>query len=124
MQITIHGQCPSKKNSRRPYVRAGRIMNFPSKKHEEWVKGALWELKQYKPMPKGRVKVDYMFYVQDLRKRDIDNMMASINDALVKAGIIEEDDWRFLKVSGADAMLDRDNPRAEIELQSTKNIEV
>lgn len=120
MQLTITGQTPSKKNSRRPYVRAGRIMNFPSKKHEEWLKGALWELKKYQPV-KNRVKIDYMFYVADMRKRDVDNMVASINDALVKAGIIEEDSWQKLKISGADASLDRDNPRAEIEILSTKN---
>ena len=96
-------------------------MNFPSKRHEDWLKGALWELKQGKPMT-GRVKIEYMFYVADLRRRDIDNMIASINDALVKAGLIEEDSWQKLKILGGDAELDRANPRAEIEILSTKDV--
>lgn len=61
-----------------------------------------------------RVEIEYMFYVQDNRRRDIDNMIASVNDALVKAGIIPDDNWQSLKILEADAMIDKENPRAEI----------
>ena len=119
MQISIKGQVPSKKNSRRPFIRNGRIMNFPSQKHEDWLQDALRELHGL-PSFTGKVKIDYYFYVKDNRKRDIDNMIASINDALVKAKIIKEDSWQYLKIVGGDAAIDRDNPRAEIDINETR----
>lgn len=65
-----------------------------------------------------RVVVSYMFYVGDNRRRDIDNMIASVNDALVKAGIILDDSWQCMKIGEADAELDKNNPRAEIVITS------
>lgn len=115
MQLTITGQTPSKKNSRRPFVRNGRVMNFPSKRHEAWLEGALWELKRYQPI-KGKVLIDYKFYCKDMRKRDVDNMLASINDALVKAGIIKDDSWQTLMIGSAVGELDRENPRAVMRI--------
>lgn len=61
-----------------------------------------------------RVVVKYMFHVKDNRRRDIDNMIASVNDALVKAGIVIDDSWQAMKIGEADAKLDKDNPRAEV----------
>lgn len=81
-----------------------------------------------------------MFYVIDDTQRDLDNMIISVNDILQKAnaditikdgkeklvkgtGIIWGDHWQVLKISSADAAIDRENPRAEItitELQPAK----
>ena len=59
-----------------------------------------------------------MFYCKDLRRRDVSNMLESINDLLVDAGIIEDDDWKHVRIGGADADLDRENPRAEITINA------
>lgn len=64
----------------------------------------------------GQTVAVYTFYLKDRTRRDIDNMIASTNDALMAAGIIPEDNWQVLQIGGANAMLDRENPRAEIEL--------
>ena len=112
MEVVITGQTPAKKNSRQGAVRNGRIMNFPSKIYATWEKSALLQLKMsYKGCAEGKVTIAYQFFVADDRKRDIDNMIASCNDCLVKAGMIKDDCWQYLAIGGADAEIDRANPR-------------
>ena len=60
------------------------------------------------------VSIVYKFYCGDNRRRDIDNMIASINDALVKSGLIVDDDWKHLSIGSAEGEYDKDNPRAEL----------
>lgn len=116
MKISISGQTPSKKNNRKPYVRGNRIMNFPNPTYVAWEKQALQEIKllnHVKPF-EGAVSVAYSFYVKDNRRRDLDNMIASINDCLVKAGVLMDDSWQTLSIGGASAEIDSRKPRAEI----------
>ena len=58
-----------------------------------------------------------MFYVQDLRRRDVSNMIESINDLFVDLGIVEDDDWKHVRIGSGDAELDRRSPRAEITIK-------
>jgi Holliday junction resolvase RusA-like endonuclease len=118
MNVTIKGQTPAKKNSRRGVVRNGRIMNFPSKIYMAWEKEALYELKQnYKGQADKPVTIAYSFFVADNRKRDLDNMIASVNDCLVKAGLIKDDCWQYLSIGGANAEIDKKNPRVELWIE-------
>ena len=41
--------------------------------------------------PEGRLQISVMLYPRDKRVRDIDNVCKSLHDALVHAGIIEDD---------------------------------
>lgn len=120
MTFSISGQTPSQKN--RKIISTNRATGRPFLRTEEkvkvWQLAAGWELKSV-PVhfdDRFRVNIDYMFHVKDNRRRDIDNMMASVNDALVTAGIIADDSWQMLRINSADAMLDKENPRAEIKL--------
>ena len=118
MLITITGETPSKKNSRNLFVKNGRMMNLPSKRYAEWEKDALLQLQsQFKGCAEGKVTIAYTFYVGTLRRKDVDNMIASVNDVLVKAGLIIDDDWQHLAIGAGDAELDRDNPRAELFIE-------
>jgi len=115
MNITITGQTPAKKNSRRGAVRNGRIMNFSSKVYLEWEKDALTQLAvKYKGCADQKVSIAYTFFVKDDRRRDVDNMVASVNDVLVKAGLLKDDSWHWLSIGAADAEIDRSNPRVEL----------
>ena len=118
-KITILGQTPSKKNSR-INTRSGR--SFPNKKYTEWHKSATKQLEAIEPMDFNwimgiKCEINYMFYVQDLRRRDVSNMLESINDLLVDVGILEDDNWNCVRIGWADAELDRKNPRAEITIK-------
>ena len=44
-------------------------------------------------------------------------MLESINDLLVDLKILEDDDWKHLRIGSADAELDRENPRCELEIE-------
>ena len=118
MNVIINGQTPAKKNSRRGVVRNGRIMNFPSKIYMEWEKQALVELAMgCKGCAEGPVTIAYNFFVKDDRMRDLDNMIASCNDCLVKAGLLKDDCWQLLSIGGASAEIDKKNPRAELWIE-------
>ena len=117
--IVLLGQVPSKKNSR-INTRSGR--SFPSKRYAEWHKSAVEQLKainldEVTVNEDSKCEINYMFYCKDLRRRDVSNMLESINDLLVDVGILKDDDWKHVRIGFADADLDRENPRAEISIR-------
>lgn len=89
-------------------------MMVSSQAFRQWEKDALLQLMAYKGQPDDKVTIAYQFYCKDNRPRDLDNMIASINDVLVKAGLLKSDSWQDLAIGGADAEIDRTNPRVEI----------
>lgn len=122
MRITLTGQTPAQKNSKQMALNRRTGVMFPVSNPivKRWQTAVAKELAMLyqRDTFTDRVQINYMFYVQDNRRRDIDNMIASVNDALVKAGIILDDSWQALKIGEADAQLDKDNPRAEIVITS------
>ena len=76
-----------KKNSRRNF---GHV-SLPSKAYERFHEDALWQLKGVKEKFTGPVMVNYVFYQKGKMRQDVDNAMASINDVLQDAGIIDDD---------------------------------
>lgn len=121
--IILTSQTPSQKNEKRIAInkRTGKPFPMTDPKTKAWQEGALleasvWQAKNM-PEPVGeKIFATYMFFVKDARRRDLDNMIASCNDVLVKAGILHDDSWQWLGLSGADAVIDSENPRVEIHL--------
>lgn len=135
MQLIISGQTPSKKNSKNIFRNrhTGRPILKSNDIFEAWQNAAFHELKQFKVKFNKRIQIDYMFYVQNDVARDLDNMIASVNDALQLAnadyalqrgkvrpvkgsGIIAGDNWQLLRIGSADAEIDRDNPRVVLTI--------
>lgn len=120
LQLTIHGQTPAQKNGKQfARLRDGRTILVSNKIVQAWQKEAAKELAllYQRDTFTERVRISYMFFVKDNRGRDIDNMIASVNDALVKAGVLLDDKWQLLAIGSADAQLDKENPRAEIVIE-------
>lgn len=120
MQITILGQTPAQKNSKQIFYNksTGKPFITSNDTVKSWQKQTAIQLNamyQRDTFTKP-VRVDYYFYVKDNRKRDIDNMIASINDALQAGGILEGDHWQVLEIGSAKAAIDKENPRAEITI--------
>ena len=44
-------------------------------------------------------------------------MIESINDLFVDLGIVEDDDWKHVRIGYGDAELSREEPRAEITIK-------
>lgn len=141
MTITILGQTPSQKNSKEVGRNrtTGRTFVASNKRVKSWQESALAQLDLLDLKFRGRpLRLDYTFYVKDNVQRDLDNMIASVNDilqlggadkatVLSKAGkprekrvrgtgIITGDHWQVLKIGSADAMIDKESPRAVITI--------
>ena len=127
LQLTITGQTPAQKNSKSiAYNRGtGKPFIMSNQNVKTWQNTAAIELLRYriKEPLQGRQELSIMFYVKDNRRRDLDNMLTTIQDALVKAGILEDDSWKRLRVGSIDAELDKLNPRAEITLKTIDSVE-
>lgn len=121
MEIKITGQVPAQKNSKNiVYNRAtGKPFIMSNANVKSWQNSAAMELLalRIKEPLKGRYEMSVMFYVKDNRRRDLDNMLSSIQDVLVKAQILEDDDWKHLRIGLLDAALDKENPRAILTLK-------
>ena len=83
----------SKKNSKQIFTnkRTGKSFISSSSSYKQFEKDALWELKSYKQKHTGPVHAEYTFKMKGKLTLDLDNAIASINDVLQKAGIIDDD---------------------------------
>ena len=68
------------------------------------------------PLMEGPVAVDLAFHMPDRRKRDPDNLLKLIHDALT--GFVYEDDDQIRRQSWEVVGVDRDDPRAEITVRA------
>lgn len=117
LKITIKGIIPSKKNSKRivGWGKKARLITDP--KIQKWsndVQKSLIGLSKIL----GPVKLEVVIYNPDLRKRDLDNQLCTIND-IIKDILIEEDDGKVLQdIHIRWGGVDKENPRAEIIISS------
>lgn len=122
LKITILGQTPAQKNSKSIAINraTGKPFIMSNQNVKGWQNSADVQLLQYriKEPLQGKQELSIMFYVKDNRRRDLDNMLTTIQDSLVRAGILEDDSWKQLRIGLVDAELDKENPRAEITIKS------
>jgi Holliday junction resolvase RusA-like endonuclease len=71
----------------------GKTRRIKSKRYEDWIEEAGWELKQQRVIPvRGQVRVHYELQEgRDNKRRDAFNFEKGISDLLVDHGIIEAD---------------------------------
>lgn len=115
LKITINGTVPSKKNSKKIIPdwkrKRVRLITAPDVKYwEDCVRRNLVDIRGID----GPVKMEVVIYNPDLRKRDLDNQLCSINDA-IKGLLFKEDDGKVLQdIHIRWGGVDKKNPRAEI----------
>lgn len=114
--IVIHGQTPSHKNSKQLFKVHGRPLLANNRKYLAWRDNAVIDVITSNNPPAGSpATVKAVFYVDSHRRRDLDNMLASVLDVLVEAGKIEDDNcFECKKIEAEFGGVDCDNPRAEI----------
>ena len=117
LYLVINGVIPSKKNSKKviPDWKHRRVRLITSPEVQNWEK-----VVQSGVMGMGKidgpVKMEIVIYNPDLRKRDLDNQLCSINDA-IKGFLFEEDDGKVLQdIHIRWGGVDKNNPRAEITI--------
>lgn len=112
--ITIPIAPITKKNSQQIVKgKNGRPMIIPSKAYKAYEKAALYYLKPYGiDYP---INVRCVFYMPTNRRVDLTNLEEAIDDIMVKAGTLKDDNCEILAGhDGSRVYVDKDNPRTEI----------
>lgn len=125
--LTIYGKFYAKKNSSNSiwnhYTK--RLIRTTSTNYKSWENDAMKQLGKCVNgkffNEKKRVKdiccpviLKCCFYNYDNRKRDISNYYEGIQDLLVDAGIIKDDNYKIIiGHDGSRMFLDKENPRIE-----------
>lgn len=104
-------RCPVCKKFEKQWIRQGKA-------HDEFSTAALWQLR---PRPKepisSPVNVKCLFYMQTKRRVDSLNLLAAIDDLLVEAKILADDNSQIVVAhDGSRVLYDKRNPRVEITI--------
>lgn len=109
----------SKKNSQQILTNraTGRPFIMPSKKYKEYEKAAA----RYIPMGvfiNAPVNIKCLFYMPTRRKCDLTNLLEAIDDVMVKAGLLADDDYTIIEShDGSRVLYDKENPRTEVYIE-------
>ena len=120
MRLTILGPPRTKKNHQRIIRVKGRPVIMQAKTAEGWEKSATLQLMGQRSklgFPAGPgmpVSLRALVY-RDRRVGDLGNYLAAVCDALERAGVVEND--RLIQsFDGSRLLVDRKNPRVELEI--------
>jgi Holliday junction resolvase RusA-like endonuclease len=96
--FTIFGQTPAKKNTHQIRKKGSRTWIAPDDNYATWEKDAvsqLWVKKVEKDLTflplKGPIEAKFLVYRKTNQRVDLSNLIQSIEDALERADIIEND---------------------------------
>lgn len=122
-EVMIHFTIPlapiSKKNNQQIFFNrhTGKSFITPSKQYKEYEQNALWFI------PKGRcidypVNVKCLFYMPTKRLCDLTNMLEAVDDVMVKAGLLKDDNYKIIvSHDGSRVLYDKANPRTEVYIE-------
>lgn len=104
-------RCPVCKKFEKQWIRQGKT-------HDQFAESALWQLRPRPARPIDfQVNVRCLFYMQTRRKVDSLNLLAAIDDILVTAGILADDNSQIVVAhDGSRVLYDKDRPRTEITI--------
>ena len=127
--LVLDGNTPSKKNSKRVFSVKGRSypVVLPSEGYARWHKRNIAHLPESATPANGKgrisfplpsiVRISVKFYRDSLRKWDYSNALESVQDILVDARILADDNVKELCIGFLTHAIDRENPRAEVFLE-------
>lgn len=122
MRLVITGEVPALKNSKQIFVNraTGRPFITSSKNSKVWQAEAKRQLTEqfagYK-ISGYPISVAITCYFGSKRRKDLDNVCNGVMDALVHAGVLEDDDVEHVdNIDLSFGGYDKDNPRTEIFL--------
>lgn len=122
MRFTIRLAPVSKKNSLQIMInkQTGKPFVMPSKQFKAYESAALWYIpKVIKPID-FPVNIQCIFFMQTRRKCDLTNLLEAIDDIMVKAGLLADDNYTIIQShDGSRVYYDKANPRTEIDITKT-----
>ena len=123
IKFTIPLPPVSKKNSQQILVNrsTGRPFIMPSKKYKEYEAEAGWFIPKVETI-RTAVNVKCLFYMPTRRRCDLPNMLESIDDIMVKYGLLEDDNFTIIQSHDESRVLyDKERPRTEIHITDATN---
>lgn len=113
----------SKKNSQQIMVNraTGKPFIMPSKQYKTYERySILFIPKLTKPIDYA-VNVKCLFYMPTHRKCDLTNMLEAIDDIMVRAGLLADDNFTIIEShDGSRILYDKENPRTEVQIVQIK----
>lgn len=114
----------TKKNSQQIAInrKTGRPFVTPSKKYKEYERTAMGYI-PFVPtfLP---VNVKCLFYMPTRRRVDLTNLLEAIDDVMVKAGLLPDDDYTVIQShDGSRVLYDKEHPRTEVEITYCGGVE-
>lgn len=128
MKFTLPIAPRTKKNhSQLVTLKNGRQMLLPSKSYKEFEKDVCsWvklNMNEIEPIS-SPVNMACRFYKDKDYRSDLPGYLQAICDALVKANVFTDDNHKIIcSTDGSEVLLDRKNPRIEIEITKLERIE-
>ena len=129
IKFTIPVKCRTKKNHGQiVHTKTGRHVVLPSPQYKEFEK----EVIKYVTAEFGNIEpIDFkcnlkcIFYKDRNYQSDLVGYLQAIQDALVKAGILKDDNTNIVTtVNGSEVRYDKENPRIEVEIEAIESTEV
>lgn len=117
IEFTVHLTPVSKKNHQRIVTNrtTGKPFVMPSKQYKEYESAALWFIPKIDKPIDYPVNVKCLFYMPTKRTCDLPNMLNCIDDVMVKAGLLKDDNYKI--IAGHDysrVLYCKENPRTEV----------
>ncbi len=123
MHFTIPLIPISKKNHQQILInrKTGKPFISPSKQYKDYERDAMWFI------PKDR-QIDYpcnvkcLFYMPTRRLCDLTNMLEAVDDVMVKAKLLKDDNYKIIvSHDGSRVLYDKTNPRTEVYIERISN---
>lgn len=117
MKFTIPLAPVTKKNSQRIARFGSGYRILPSAAYQRYEEDALKLLLRRHPTVKWPVEVTALFYMPTRRRVDLTNLLEALDDVLVKARILDDDNSRIIAShDGSRVLYDKANPRTEVTI--------
>ena len=124
--IYIEIPIPPKTKKNHPRIlknrRTGKSFVAPSEQYENYERDCAWFIQPLENPISYAVNVRCIFYMPDKRRCDLTNLLESIDDILVKYGVLADDNYSIVAGhDGSRVKVDKENPRTEIYIEDIKD---
>jgi Holliday junction resolvase RusA-like endonuclease len=121
IKITIPLTPITKKNSQRIATNylTGKPFIMPSEQYKQYERDAMYFI------PRGKrintpVNVKCLFYMPTRRKCDLTNLLEAVDDILVTAGLLADDNYTVIEShDGSRVFYDKNRPRTEVYITAS-----
>lgn len=114
-----HMRIMRNKKTRKPFI-------MSSEQYQDYEAEAVWHCKKarvQRPIEEP-VEVKCLFYMPTRRRVDLTNLLESIDDVLVKSGVLKDDHSGIIvSHDGSRVLYDKDNPRTDVFISEMTNRE-